>query len=558
MLDKNPAGAARRPAVKTIVVLLIGSLASGCATQGGKQNPFVEAFASEDPCANNARNIGMAAGAIAGLIIANQIKHSTAGRVIGSSIGAAIGGLIGANIDRQRCELYKIAKKHDISIQTTSLDIEGKEVAPSDKGKNAVGVSVRLQEPSRDGGHFAPGSDQLTPKAKRYFAEIAETFNPQKIAGGITDPKVRADYLLQAKSRKLFLVGHTDDTGSSQVNAELAERRAQAVAQYLASQGNDPAQIYYQGAGEMYPVADNNTESGRATNRRVEILEVADESVFRNYLARRTANPTLFQPSSMAKAPTSPIARITSNPETRRAEPKSTPMLTSNERAPEKPSSKPALKPSLAKAPDERMPQAAVDKSQPTPNGIDFGGKPYQESDARVDAGKLVEEAGFSFFRKAHADEPAVVASCRFDRPRHAGEIKSLSDGQTFKTTEKLPGLYGRTWRDMIGGHLVVVNQLSVLRDGGQPTNLPEVKIYKDYNVNLPGAKPSMVSTPAINVYQGSNGTLVRSFFNGQGGLRCMDLLVPKNAPFVAKDGRIIYAKASGDYVANFAPRMAD
>lgn len=548
MFANNHARNCRLPAAKTIVLLLTGLLASGCVTQGDKRNPVAETFASDDPCSNNARNIGILAGGLLGAVIGNQVKHSTTSRVLGAGLGATIGGLIGADIDRQRCELAKISKKHDIRIETTSVDLDGKEVAVGDKSANTAGISVRLPEPGRDGGHFATGSDQLTPKAKRYFAEIADTFNPRKVAVSMADPQARTQYLQQATNRKLFLVGHTDDTGTSNFNAELSERRARAVAQHLAAQGIGPGQIYYQGAGEMYPISDNNTESGRATNRRVELLEVADEKVFRNYLARRTANPTLFRPAT----PTT-LQVASAPPANRPTEPQKRPQVVA-----------PVVAVATVKAPPPARPNTdmgatpAAGKTPPANSGIDFGGKPYQESDARVDAGKLVDNAGFSLFRKAHADEPAVVASCRFDRPRHAGEIKALSDGHTFKTTEKLPGLYGRTWRDMVGGHLVVVNQLSILRDGGQATNLPEVKIYKDYDAGKPGTKPSLVATPQINVYQGANGTLVRSFFEGEGGLRCMDLLAPNTAPFVAKDGRLIYARASSDYVANFAPRMAD
>lgn len=542
-----------------MVVLLAGLLASGCATQGGKKNAIEETFASEDPCANNARNIGIVAGGILGAVIGNQVKHSTTGRVLGAGIGATIGGLIGANIDQQRCELHKIAKKHNILIETITVNLDGKESPPGAKTETPAGLSVRLPDPGSDGGHFVTGSDQLTPKAKRYFAEIAEAFNPGKVAADIANPQARYDYLRQAAERKFFLVGHTDDTGASSLNAELAERRARVVAQYLASQGINPSQIYYQGAGEMYPLADNNTEAGRAANRRVELVEVADETVFRNYLAHRTANPTLFRPATPTTEPAIKARPALGHAVAKRPNPKTTPADEKSEAASNKlPPSQQAISSPAAKPNLEAAARPTPGKITSPTNGIDFGGRPYKESDARVDAGKLVDNAGFSLFSKAHADEPAVVSSCRFDRPRHAGEIKSLADGRSYKTTDKLPGLYGRTWRDMIGGHLVVVNQLSVLRDGGQAANLPEVKIYKDYDASKSGTKPSIVSTPQINVYQGSNGTLVRSFFDGEGGLRCMDLLAPNSAPFVAKDGRLIYARADGDYVASFAPRMAD
>ena len=65
--------------------------------------------------------------------------------------------------------------------------------------------------------------------------------------------------------------GHTDSTGSDAYNQDLSERRARSVANYLAMRGVSSARIRSQGFGEQYPVASNDTEEGRALNRRVEI-----------------------------------------------------------------------------------------------------------------------------------------------------------------------------------------------------------------------------------------------------------------------------------------------
>ncbi|WP_238409520.1 outer membrane beta-barrel protein, partial [Vibrio navarrensis] len=67
--------------------------------------------------------------------------------------------------------------------------------------------------------------------------------------------------------------GHTDSKGSDAVNQRLSEQRAQSVANYLISKGIDPERITrVVGYGESLPVASNDTESGRAQNRRVEIV----------------------------------------------------------------------------------------------------------------------------------------------------------------------------------------------------------------------------------------------------------------------------------------------
>ena len=67
------------------------------------------------------------------------------------------------------------------------------------------------------------------------------------------------------------VTGHTDNTGGEQYNQRLSEDRAQSVASNLMSQGVDGNRLYIQGSGETMPIADNNTSSGRASNRRVEL-----------------------------------------------------------------------------------------------------------------------------------------------------------------------------------------------------------------------------------------------------------------------------------------------
>ncbi|HEX7114391.1 MAG TPA: OmpA family protein [Steroidobacter sp.] len=70
------------------------------------------------------------------------------------------------------------------------------------------------------------------------------------------------------------VAGHTDSTGSDQYNMQLSERRAEAVARYLVSQGIKQQRLITVGAGETRPIASNDTEEGRAANRRVELTIV--------------------------------------------------------------------------------------------------------------------------------------------------------------------------------------------------------------------------------------------------------------------------------------------
>ncbi|MEE9494075.1 MAG: OmpA family protein [Gammaproteobacteria bacterium] len=67
------------------------------------------------------------------------------------------------------------------------------------------------------------------------------------------------------------IVGHTDSTGAASYNQSLSEKRANAVRDYLASQGIDSASMTTAGMGETQPVASNTSRDGRAQNRRVDI-----------------------------------------------------------------------------------------------------------------------------------------------------------------------------------------------------------------------------------------------------------------------------------------------
>ncbi|HJQ85575.1 MAG TPA: OmpA family protein [Candidatus Binatia bacterium] len=70
----------------------------------------------------------------------------------------------------------------------------------------------------------------------------------------------------------VVIEGHTDSVGSDAYNERLSERRANAVKDYLVRQGISSSRITTRGYGESRPVASNDTEEGRAQNRRAEII----------------------------------------------------------------------------------------------------------------------------------------------------------------------------------------------------------------------------------------------------------------------------------------------
>lgn len=105
---------------------------------------------------------------------------------------------------------------------------------------------------------FETGSDVIQTQSHDLLAEIATLL--------VSEPRVRS----------VEIQGHTDAEGSDEMNLDLSRRRAEAVRSFLMRQGVEGGRLSARGFGEQVPIADNETEVGRARNRRVEfrILEM--------------------------------------------------------------------------------------------------------------------------------------------------------------------------------------------------------------------------------------------------------------------------------------------
>ena len=163
----------RRLAFAIALVLGSTTLSTGCNPVKSVQ----ETFASDDPCSNNARNIGAVVGGIAGLLIGRNNSDSAAMIALASAASAGLGALIGSDIDERRCELHKISQKYKIPIQaepitSEDLGLEAKSGEQKDKPAT-VGLKVSLQDV---GNQFESGSDKLTSEAREYFTDIAKTY----------------------------------------------------------------------------------------------------------------------------------------------------------------------------------------------------------------------------------------------------------------------------------------------------------------------------------------------------------------------------------------------
>ena len=199
---------------------------AGCATYTGQTND------PNDP--NRTRNgalIGAAIGAAAGLLSGGNAVERRQRAMVGVGVGALAGGAVGAYQDRQEAELRR-------ATAGTGVDV------------TRDGDVIKLNLP--DGVTFDFAKYDIKPQFYPALNTIANT-------------------LREYNQTIVEVSGHTDSIGSDAANQTLSERRANAVSSYLIGQGVQRERFEVVGMGERYPVASNDTDSGRALNRRVEI-----------------------------------------------------------------------------------------------------------------------------------------------------------------------------------------------------------------------------------------------------------------------------------------------
>jgi outer membrane protein OmpA-like peptidoglycan-associated protein len=201
-------------ATRLTVFALAGSILAGCATQQQSNTAA-------------GTGIGAATGAALGAIFGGG-----KGAAIGAGVGAAAGAITGYNWQNIRSRLSGASKG------------TGTQVTEQPDG------SLKLNIPSNV--TFATNSYEINPSLRPTLDELATQMqqHPELVAR---------------------INGYTDSTGSQAYNQTLSQNRAQSVAAYLIQRGVASRRLSAAGYGQNNPIADNNTEAGRAQNRRVEI-----------------------------------------------------------------------------------------------------------------------------------------------------------------------------------------------------------------------------------------------------------------------------------------------
>ncbi|MDB2452357.1 OmpA family protein [Planktomarina temperata] len=214
--------------MKLLSSALAGSallILSGCVTP--------ESAANSKPGDNTTAGtiMGGLIGAIAGMEMSSKGDQKK-GAIVGAIVGAAAGNAIGQSLDEQAADLRRDLNNNQVNVTNTGSEL----------------IVTMPQDIL-----FALDSAAVRSDLRRDLGVVAGN--------------------LQAyPNSTISIEGHTDNTGTANYNRILSQRRANAVADILVNNGVPPARLYAVGRGENEPVASNLSATGRAQNRRVEIV----------------------------------------------------------------------------------------------------------------------------------------------------------------------------------------------------------------------------------------------------------------------------------------------
>lgn len=188
--------------------------------------------------------LGAGGGALLGAgigALAGGGKGAVIGSAIGAGVGAGTGALIGNRMDKKQAEIAQKVKDAEVEQVTDN------------NGLQAIKVTFA------DGILFGFNSTQLSTQSQISLAQFAGEISGEQ-------------------GLDITIYGNTDNVGSHEVNQRISLQRAQAVQNFLLGKGIPSSRIIaVQGLSFDNPVASNDTEAGRAKNRRVEIFLTANQ-----------------------------------------------------------------------------------------------------------------------------------------------------------------------------------------------------------------------------------------------------------------------------------------
>ena len=205
-------------------------LTSLCLAMGVSGCTTINPYSGEEQTSNAVKGgaIGAATGALVGVLSSSK-KDRGKGALIGAASGAALGGGIGYYMDVQEAKLRQKMKGTGVSVTRS-------------------GDQIILNMPNNV--TFDSNASQLKPAGANTLSGVAMV-------------------LKEYEDTRVHIIGHTDSSGSRELNMRLSEQRAESVGTALITMGVDASRLSMDGVGPDQPVASNSTAAGKAQNRRV-------------------------------------------------------------------------------------------------------------------------------------------------------------------------------------------------------------------------------------------------------------------------------------------------
>lgn len=465
---------------KPVVFALSAPLVlNGCATTDGMSNTALGCIG------------GAAVGALGTLLVTGDAKKA----LIGGGVGFIAGCGAGYYLDKREEELTKLAAENSLKpeFERISNDKSNGTSFSGDATENVIASQVSL---STEKPMFESGKAQVT--------------DPKQLANlrGFLKGYVQS----LDKASKIYVVGHTDSSGSAALNQRLSEKRAQFIADELVKVGADPDRLFFEGVGESQPVASNLTDEGKRKNRRFELVDVLmdkkDDSTPTN-----TVNDK--QVIQVASAKKTRIENVIND----------LPIVEKTNK-------------SLPK------PTVSVSKSR-LPVSLELQGVKLSEFDQSYVAAALGErekDSFMTFFTAAHADVSQFIGSCAYAAPVVSSSLRPYNGRpiQKAKVADSISNLYGTAWYGMAGTTAVTLGPIGIEKDTLNPTSKPYFSFYKQYDGTA--TKADFKYPVNIETYRGDGTVLVRMFAQDSNALmRCSDVVFSTNGSTKTQASAVIY-----------------
>lgn len=440
-----------------------------------------------------------AIGCIGGAVVGAGVTFINTGdpgkAALGALAGGAVGCAIGNYLDKREAELKQAAKETGFEPEFERIAADDKQGTnfSTDADENVIAsqVSLKSEKPLFDTNEYVTKDPKKTARLVAFL---------EKYVKGL------------GEGSKVYVVGHTDSSGSAEYNQTLSEKRAAYIAFLLTKAGMDEKDIYYEGVGESQPIASNDSSEGRARNRRFELVDVINVKATDD--AKQLNSAPVENVVEVARAKKQRIENVTNTLPEKKARKKPKPQVTASR----------ALR----------------------RESLDLGGVPLKSFDqqAIVNAfGEQQSDDSWSFFAKANANSDSpIIGSCAYTTPVVKSQLRDFNGRPVAEaqTGEHLPNLYRNAWYGTAGTTTVVLGPVGIKADTLEPTSTPIYSFYKNYKGG--NVKPDYQYPVSVETYKGDGTVLVRMYAKDDNALlKCSDVVFSTNGQETTKASAMIY-----------------